>query len=101
MNILFIVAGGSILLYIAYRLYGTFLSKKIFALDDSRPTPAVEMEDGLDYVPTDAKFLTGQHFSAIAAAGPVTGPIIAGLAFGWVPTLHLDFDRFHLHRRRA
>ena len=34
-----------------------------------------------------AKFLSGQHFSAIAAAGPVTGPIIAGLAFGWVPTL--------------
>ena len=45
------------------------------------------MNDGLDYVPTDKKFLMGQHFSAIAAAGPITGPIIAGLAFGWLPTL--------------
>ncbi|MRR30219.1 carbon starvation protein A, partial [bacterium] len=87
MNILFIVGGGSLLLILAYRIYGTFISKKIFALDDTRVTPAVEMNDGIDYVPTDAKFLSGQHFSAIAAAGPVTGPIIAGLAFGWVPTL--------------
>ena len=87
MNILFIVGGGSLLLILAYRVYGTFISKKIFALDDTRVTPAVEMNDGIDYVPTDAKFLSGQHFSAIAAAGPVTGPIIAGLAFGWLPTL--------------
>lgn len=87
MNILLIVGGGTIILVIAYVLYGTFVSKKVFELDDSNVTPAVEMNDGLDYVPTDAKFLSGQHFSAIAAAGPVTGPIIAGLAFGWVPTL--------------
>jgi carbon starvation protein len=45
------------------------------------------MEDGLDYEPTDPKFLLGQHFSAIAAAGPITGPIIAGIAYGWVPAL--------------
>jgi len=87
MNILFIVGGGTLFLILAYRIYGTFISKKIFALDDKNVTPAVEMNDGIDYVPTDAKFLSGQHFSAIAAAGPVTGPIIAGLAFGWVPTL--------------
>ena len=87
MNILFIVGGGSLILFIAYRLYGALISKKVFELNDANVTPAVEMNDGLDYVPTDAKFLTGQHFSAIAAAGPVTGPIIAGLAFGWVPTL--------------
>jgi len=87
MNILIIVGGGTVILVIAYFLYGTFISKKVFALNDENKTPAVEMEDGLDYVPTDAKFLSGQHFSAIAAAGPVTGPIIAGLAFGWVPAL--------------
>ncbi len=87
MNILFIVVGASILLFIAYKLYGTFISKKVFELDDTRITPAVEINDGVDFVPTDSKFLMGQHFSAIAAAGPITGPIIAGLAYGWVPTL--------------
>jgi carbon starvation protein len=87
MNILVIVGGGALILVLAYITYGKFISTKIFALNDENVTPAVEMEDGLDYIPTDAKFLSGQHFSAIAAAGPVTGPIIAGLAFGWVPTL--------------
>lgn len=87
MNIIFIVLGVSALLYIAYRTYGTFLAKKIYELDDARVTPAVEVNDGLDYVPTEPKFLLGQHFSAIAAAGPITGPIIAGIAYGWVPAL--------------
>jgi carbon starvation protein len=45
------------------------------------------MEDGLDDVPTNKYFLMGQHFSAIAAAGPITGPIIACIAYGWGPTL--------------
>ncbi len=87
MSIIFIVLGMAILLYIAYRTYGTILAKKVFELNDDNVTPAVEMEDGLDYVPTEPKFLMGQHFSAIAAAGPITGPIIAGIAFGWVPAL--------------
>ncbi len=87
MNILFIVLGVVALFYLAYVTYGTFLAKKIFVLDDNNVTPAVEMNDGLDYVPTDKRFLMGQHFSAIAAAGPITGPIIAGLSFGWFPTL--------------
>jgi carbon starvation protein len=87
MNILFIVLGVVALFYLAYNTYGTFLAKKIFVLDDKNVTPAVEMNDGLDYVPTDKRFLMGQHFSAIAAAGPITGPIIAGLSFGWLPTL--------------
>lgn len=87
MNILFIVLGAAVLFFIAYKTYGKFIAEKIYALDDKNVTPAVEMNDGLDYVPTDKKFLMGQHFSAIAAAGPITGPIIAGLAFGWIPTL--------------
>lgn len=85
MNILLVVGLGTLVLLIAYFTYGKFISEKVFMLDDSNITPAVEMEDGIDYEPIDAKFLAGQHFSAIAAAGPVTGPIIAGLAFGWVP----------------
>jgi carbon starvation protein len=87
MNILFIVLGASLILWFAYRSYGAFLAKKVFQLDDSRITPAVQMEDGVDYVPVEAKFLAGQHFSAIAAAGPITGPILAGILFGWVPAL--------------
>jgi len=87
MNILFIVAGAAVLFAAAYRLYGRFLARRVFALDDSRVTPAASINDGLDYIPTPARFLSGQHFSAIAAAGPITGPIIAGIAFGWAPAL--------------
>ncbi len=87
MNVLFIVAGCGILFVIAYLTYGKFLAKKVFNLDDSRPTPAVEMNDGLDYVPAKKNMLLGQHFSAIAAAGPINGPILAGTLFGWLPAL--------------
>ncbi|MDF2501095.1 MAG: carbon starvation protein [Anaerosporomusa subterranea] len=86
MNILVIVGIGTLILFIAYFTYGKFVSNRVFELDDSRVVPAVEMEDGVDYEPTDAKYLAGQHFSAIAAAGPVTGPVIAGMVFGWFPT---------------
>lgn len=87
MNVLFIVIGASVILLLGYLIYGKYLSEKVFQLDDSRKTPAVEMEDGVDYVPADAKYLAGQHFSAIAAAGPIVGPIVAGTLFGWVPAL--------------
>jgi len=87
MSIIVIVLGMSALFVVAYFTYGKFLVTKVYELNDKNVTPAVEMEDGLDYVPTDPKFLLGQHFSAIAAAGPITGPIIAGIAYGWVPAL--------------
>jgi len=87
MNIIFIVLGVSALFYIAYRTYGTFIAKNVYFLNNENTTAAVELEDGLDYVPTEPKFLLGQHFSAIAAAGPITGPILAGIAYGWLPTL--------------
>lgn len=87
MDILLVLVVSIAVFVVGYISYGTLLSKKVFNLDDSRKTPAVEMEDGIDFVPTDPKFLAGQHFSAIAAAGPITGPIIAGTLFGWLPTL--------------
>lgn len=87
MNILIIVAGAALLYFFVYRTYGSFLAKKVFNLEDSNATPAVKINDGIDFVPTNSKFLMGQHFSAIAAAGPITGPIIAGVLFGWVPAL--------------
>jgi carbon starvation protein len=87
MSILLTVLGSAAILYLAYRTYGAYLATKVFQLDDRRVTPAVEREDGNDYVPADATFLAGQHFSAIAAAGPITGPILAGTLFGWAPAL--------------
>jgi carbon starvation protein len=74
------------LLVIAYRLYGGWVARQ-FALDDSRPTPAETRNDGVDFVPTRPFYLFGQHFSAIAAAGPIAGPILACQAFGWLPCL--------------
>ncbi len=69
-----------------YSLYGRVLAKA-FDLSPKRITPACSMTDGVDYVPAKAPFLLSQHFSAIAAAGPIVGPILAGLWFGWLPTL--------------
>ncbi|MBN2453289.1 MAG: carbon starvation protein A [Candidatus Omnitrophica bacterium] len=76
--------GACILFALAYVKYGKFLAK-LFDLDDTRHPPAHSMYDGVDYVPTPAPILFGHHFSSIAGAGPVVGPIIAGLAFGWLP----------------
>jgi carbon starvation protein len=86
MSLLAVVGVAAVVLIAAYFTYGRFLSR-FFALDASRPTPAVEMRDGLDYEPIESKFLMGQHFSAIAAAGPIVGPILAGIYFGWLPAL--------------
>ncbi len=74
------------LLTISYFGYGRWVAKQ-FDLDDSRPTPAHTLKDGTDFVPTKAFYLFGQHFSAIAAAGPIAGPIAAALVFGWLPAL--------------
>ena len=74
----------SILLLLAYRYYGRFLERR-FGIDDTRPTPAETENDGVDYVPTRASVLFGHHFSSIAGAGPIVGPIVAASAFGWGP----------------
>lgn len=75
-----------IVLVVAYRTYGAWLARKL-ALDPNAVTPAVELQDGKDFEPIEPKFLIGQHFSAIAAAGPIVGPILACLMFGWGPAL--------------
>jgi len=74
------------LLAAAYFTYGRFLARH-FDLHEERVTPAHDLADGIDYVPTPKGFLLAQHFSAIAAAGPIVGPILAGLWFGWLPVL--------------
>ena len=76
-----------VLIFIAgYWLYGRFLSRAM-KLNDAVPTPACQINDGVDFVPAKPALLLGQHFSAIAAAGPIVGPILACIWFGWLPTM--------------
>jgi carbon starvation protein len=73
-------------LVFGYFAYGRWIAKQ-FKLDDGRETPANSVNDGEDFVPTKPFYLFGQHFSAIAAAGPIAGPILACQSFGWLPCL--------------
>ncbi len=75
-----------VILGLAYRVYGRWVGRQL-AIDDSRPTPAHRLRDDMDFVPTQPFYLFSQHFSAIAAAGPIAGPILACQAFGWLPCL--------------
>ena len=86
MALTLLALGFLLLLSAAYRLYGGWVAKQ-FKLDDDRTTPAHRVNDGIDFVPTRPFYLFGQHFSAIAAAGPIAGPILACQAFGWLPCL--------------
>lgn len=81
-----LVVTVSVLLGVAYVVYGRFLSRTM-RVDDSHPTPAHTQGDGMDFVPAKSSLLIGQHFSAIAAAGPIVGPILAAMWFGWLPAL--------------
>src|SRR5262245_185715 len=86
MNLLYIVVPSALVLLVAYFTYGRLLAR-LLELNPTRKTPAYEMQDGLDYEPLTTSALFPQHFSAIAAAGPIVGPILAGLTFGWLPAL--------------
>ena len=67
-----------------YKWYGGFMNR-VFSVDSQRPTPAHSMYDGVDYCPTHPAVLLGHHFSSIAGAGPIVGPITAAAWFGWLP----------------
>ncbi len=71
---------------IMYQLYGKFIGAKIFALSGAAKTPAVEMEDGVDYVPTKKEIIFGHHYTSIAGTGPIVGPAVA-VIWGWVPAM--------------
>ncbi|OUZ09883.1 carbon starvation protein CstA [Bacillus pumilus] len=86
MNAVTIVIASMCILAIAYRLYGTFMMVKVLKVTDEHPTPAHTLEDGKDYVPTNKWVTFGHHFAAIAAAGPLVGPILAA-QFGYLPGL--------------
>src|SRR3989440_8405340 len=98
-DFLYEVSGGRTLLHamplllaalcvlaIAYRYYSAFLAAKVASLDDSRRTPAHELNDGQNYHPTNRWVLFGHHFAAISGAGPLIGPVLA-IQFGYFPGL--------------
>ncbi len=75
-----------LVLFAGYMIYGKFL-EKIFGINQTEPVPSKSNYDGVDFVPTNKWVLLGHHFSSIAGAGPIVGPIIAGLSFGWLPAI--------------
>lgn len=86
MNSLLLLIICIAILVAGYIFYGGWLCKQWGVGESKKPTPAHEMEDGVDYVPAKAPVLMGHHFSSIAGAGPITGPIGAAM-FGWVPVV--------------
>ena len=87
MNILIIAFILILWLVLGYKIYGSFIEKKVLQIDKNRPTPAQELNDGIDYSPAKKPLLFGHHFSSIAGAGPILGPLLGVLYFGWLGAL--------------
>ena len=85
MNAMLLLIISAVVLVCGYMFYGKWLAKS-WGIDPSKPTPAIEMADGVDYVAAPPYVVLGHHFSSIAGAGPINGPIQAAV-FGWVPVL--------------
>ena len=83
MSALLLIILAIVIFVVAYLTYGRYLAKT-WGLDPTKKTPAHELEDGVDYCPAKTPVLMGHHFSSIAGAGPINGPIQAAF-FGWVP----------------
>ncbi len=86
MKLTLISASFLVIIIVAYRLYGSWIARQV-GLDPDAVTPSHQKHDGEDFVPTQPFYLFGQHFAAIAAAGPIAGPILACQTFGWLPCL--------------
>src|SRR5690625_354869 len=84
MSAIYLVVVGLGAMALGYIFYSRFIATKIYQLDDSRPTPAHEFEDGVDFVPTNKYVLWGHHFTSVAGAAPIVGPAIA-VIWGWLP----------------
>ena len=85
MNAMLVLLIGAAVLVVGYIFYGGWLAKQ-WGVNADRVTPAHEFEDGVDYVPAKPYVVLGHHFSSIAGAGPINGPIQAAV-FGWAPVL--------------
>lgn len=87
MNSIVVITVSAAVFIVAYKTYAARI-ERLFGVDPARPTPAVTKTDGLDYVPArNWLVLFGHHFSSIAGAGPIVGPVIAVCVWGWVPAL--------------
>ncbi len=86
MDTVLIVISSFTLYLIAYHTYGRFLARRIFKLNPANKTPACEINDGVDFVPSKKSLVFGHHFTSIAGTGPIVGPAIA-VVWGWVPAL--------------
>jgi carbon starvation protein len=87
MSILVIAFVLILWLFLGYKVYGNFIEKKVISADNRRVTPARESYDGIDYSPAKKPLLFGHHFSSIAGAGPILGPLLGVLYFGWLGAL--------------
>ncbi len=82
-----VIAITVIIFYLlGYRYYSKFISEKVYGVKDKEPTPAHQLNDGVDYVPAGKQVLFGHHFASIAGAAPIIGPAIA-VFWGWVPAI--------------
>jgi len=87
MNSLWIGAISLLLFFLGYKFYGR-IAERLWQIDPERKTPAIEREDGIDYVPAkNWLILFGHHFASIAGAGPIIGPVIACAIWGWLPAV--------------
>lgn len=84
MNAIVMMVLGLGAMFLGYVFYSKFIAEKIFKLDPDFRTPAHELEDGVDFVPTNKYVLWGHHFTSVAGAAPIIGPAIA-VIWGWVP----------------
>ena len=83
MSAILILIIAVVLLALGYIFYGSWLAKQ-WGVDPNHETPSHTSYDGKDFVPANPAVLMGHHFSSIAGAGPINGPIQAAV-FGWVP----------------
>ncbi len=83
-NGLWLVVAAACIYVLAYRFYGRWLARQVVELNNQRVTPAVRMNDGVNFHPTNKVVLFGHHFAAIAGAGPLLGPVLAA-QFGFLP----------------
>lgn len=86
MNSIWLVTLAFGFFFLGYRFYSKFIAQKIYQLDPDYNTPAHELEDGVDYVPTNKWIVLGHHFSSVAGAAPIVGPAIA-IYWGWLPAI--------------
>ena len=87
MNTWLVVVLGGVMIYLTYTLYARRIDRDIIQSDAKKATPAKLYMDGVDFMPTSKNVLYGYHFKSIAAAGPITGPILAATIWGWFPAI--------------